>query len=384
MDWMLSFQSRNWIEKELRVGFDNSTVEHPDAPKWKVSGQTFLETVRDMILENGAYKLSSRTNSIDTRNEGYLESSEFVNALRFEKDPSQLSAILALFLSPISKFNPHLSRSVFSAAQRAVYVPGTCPLFFEHKVPNFTLILSILKFFQHHLNHMRRHIRPVTTACHQWRNAGVAGTFAFQPGPHVTKSNFDNDPCKIEGEWSGLYSYLGWADFEALRDGNPAVLRANRSGQLRDYLGGPQHLTIRLKRPGEKQLSRGNNIINIPGEDDVIDITGVGRNGGSFTFNGKLRKVYLPKDVFGLDMHLYWRLTFVKTYANGENSWTRWIYDGIYCPGMRLCSLGSNSQAWEYSDAGEMEQNRHVLVLLDHFGYGQKGLVHHHRKCRPK
>jgi hypothetical protein len=333
MDWMLSFQSRNWAEKQLRVGYDKSICEPPDAPVWKVSGQAFLETLRDMILENGSFKLSSGTDLADTRNEGYLDCSDFVNTLRFERDHTQLTATLALFLSPIAKFNPHLSRSVFSAAQRAVYVPATFPLFFDQKVPNFSLVLAILKFFQHHLNHMRRHIRPVTTACYQWHNAGVAGTFAFQPGPHVTKSNFDNDPRKIEGEWSGLYSYLGWADFEAMRDGNPAVLRANRSGQLRDYLGGPQHVTIRLKKPGERQPLRGNNVINIPGEDDVIDITGEGRNGGSFTFNGKLRRVFLPKDVFGQDMQFYWRLTFVKTYANGENSWTRWIYDGIYCPG---------------------------------------------------
>ena len=231
---------------------------------------------------------------------------------------------------------------------------------------------------------MRRHIRPVTTACHQWHNAGVAGTFAFQPGPHVTKSNFDNDPHKIEGEWSGLYSYLGWADFEALRDGNPAVLRANRSGQLRDYLGGPQHLTIRLKRPGEKQPLRGNNVINIPEEADVIDITGEGRNGGSFTFNGKLRKVYLPKDVFGQDMHLHWRLTFVKTYANGENSWTRWVYDGIYCPGICAYYFSSNREALEYLAAGEMEQNRHVPALLAPFGYGQKELARRRQKCRHK
>jgi hypothetical protein len=243
-------------------------------------------------------------------------------------------AILALFLSPISKFNPHLSRPVFSAAQKAVYVPASSPLFLDNRIPNFTLILSILKFFQHHLNHMRRHIGPVTTTCNKWHNGGVPGTFAFQPGCHVTRHNFDNDPSKIEGEWSGLYSYLGWADFAAFKDGNPAVLRANRSGLLRDYLGGPQHLTFRLKRPGEKSSWKGNNVMNIPEEDGVIDITGEGRNGGSFTFNGKLRRVYLPSEVFGEDMHLYWRLTFVKTYANGENSWTRWIYDGIYCPGI--------------------------------------------------
>ena len=61
VDWMLSFQSRNWVEKELRLGFPESVIEYPDGPIWKVSGQSFLETLRDMILENGARKLSSGT-----------------------------------------------------------------------------------------------------------------------------------------------------------------------------------------------------------------------------------------------------------------------------------------------------------------------------------
>jgi len=59
MDWILSFQSRNWVEKELRFGFHEPIIQHPDAPGWKVSGQTFQETLRDMILENGACKVSS-------------------------------------------------------------------------------------------------------------------------------------------------------------------------------------------------------------------------------------------------------------------------------------------------------------------------------------
>lgn len=173
---------------------------------------------------------------------------------------------------------------------------------------------------------MRNHIAPVTRDALTWHNAGYPGAFAFQPGPPVTRHEFDDDPSKVEGNWIGLYSYLGWADFEALRDGNPVVLEANRAGHLRDYLGGPQRLRIRLPRTKDG---------SIVGRDSPggIVINGDGNNGGSFTFNGRLRKVYLPVDVVGRDMHLYWRLTFVKTYANGENSWTRWIYDGIYCPG---------------------------------------------------
>jgi hypothetical protein len=236
---------------------------------------------------------------------------------------------MTLFLSPMAKFNPHLPRNVFSAAQKEVYVPTTSPLFDRMKTPNFPLILSIVKFFQHHLDHMRQHIGPITRQALSWHN-GVAGSLAFQPGPHVTKSDFLNDPSKIEGEWIGLYSYLGWADFEALRDGNPAVLEANRAGHLRDYLGGPQQLTIRVPKD-EGRLNSPNG-----GSYNVIDITGEGINGGTFTFRGRLKRVYLPASIFGEDMHLYWRITFEKTYANGENSWTRWIYDGIYCPGKML------------------------------------------------
>lgn len=172
---------------------------------------------------------------------------------------------------------------------------------------------------------MRHHIGPRTRQALSWHTAGISGSLAFQPGPHVTRSDFDDNPSKIEGDWIGLYSYLGWADFEALRDGNPAVLEANRAGHLRDYLGGPQQLTIRIPKAEGKDWSRS--------EGSSIDITGEGINGGSFIFKGRLRRVYLPSNVFGVDMHLFWRITFVKTYANGENSWTRWIYDGIYCPG---------------------------------------------------
>jgi hypothetical protein len=157
----------------------------------------------------------------------------------------------------------------------------------------------------------------------------VPGVFAFQPGEHVTKHDFENDPSKIEGEWIGLYSYLGWADFEALRDGNPAVLEENRSGHLRDYLGGPQQLTIRLQKTEDEANSSEN------GRNSMV-VIGEGVNGGAFTFTGRLRRVFLPTEIFGQEMHLYWRITFIKTYANGENSWTRWIYDGVYCPGKSL------------------------------------------------
>ena len=173
---------------------------------------------------------------------------------------------------------------------------------------------------------------PVTQQELRWNTTGDTEVNAFQPCPPVTKHDFNNDPSKIEGDWIGLYSYLGWADFEALRDGNPAVMEANQAGHLRDYLGGPQQLTIRLPKVEDPNQSISNSGGN------SIDINGDGINGGTFIFKGRLRRVYLPSDIYGDDKYLFWRLTFVKTYANGENSWTRWIYDGIYCPGISLLS----------------------------------------------
>lgn len=289
-----------------------------------------------------------RANLADVRNHNYLDSSRLVQSLRFQKENSHLSAAVTIFLSPIAKFDPKLPKAVFSAAQRAVYVPSEYPLFNAQKTPNFLLILSILKFFQHHLDHMREHVGPITQQELRWNTTGDPEASAFQPCPPVTKHDYDNNPSKIEGDWIGLYSYLGWADFEALRDGNPAVLEANRSGHLRDYLGGPQQLTIRLPKPEDlNQL-----IKDSPA--NSIDINGEGINGGSFIFKGRLRKVYLPSDIFGDDKHLFWRLTFVKTYANGENSWTRWIYDGIYCPG--ISSLRNSSLMKRSGNSGPMER----------------------------
>jgi hypothetical protein len=165
-----------------------------------------------------------------------------------------------------------------------------------------------------------------------WHSSGPNSVEAFQPGPRVHRKDFDDDPSLLEGDWIGLYSYLGWPDFEALRDGNPAVLEANRSGQLWDYIGGPQKLTIRVPKEGghysTKEMSDGN---------VSIDISGDGVNGGPFIFQGRLRRVFLPASLFGGDdKSLYWHITFIKTYENGENSWTRWIYDGIFVPGKTI------------------------------------------------
>jgi len=292
----------------------NMLGEYLEMPFLKWCGTWSLKMVKSSIRQV--------TNS-DTKNSQLLKPSALVDGLRAQSRHSQLAAFVALILSPIGKFNPHMERPVFSVAQKAVYVPQRYPLF-QRKTPNFEVLLCILKFFQHHLDHMRLHIGPVTRQALNW-DADEDGNLAFSPSPSVTVRDFTCNPEILAGEWIGLYSYLGWADFEALRDENPAVLEANRRGNLRDYLGGPQQLTIRVPKIEEPELHT-----------DDINISGDGMNGGSFTFRGKLKRVHLPATIAGREMHLYWRITFTKTYANGENSWTRWIYDGIYCPGTRF------------------------------------------------
>jgi hypothetical protein len=336
VDWQRLYQSRNWVEKLLMdhtLSATRAMMEKRDTamPEWKVAGTDILLVVRDMIMENGVSTVGTmRANLITvSRNESLLHPSSLVQSFRTENEYSTFAAVMTLFLSPLAKFNAQLSQPAFSPAQRAVYIPTTNPLFDDRRTPNFQLLLYILKFFQHHLEHIRQHIGFATRQAMSWHSSGPSSLEAFQPGPRVQRKDFDNDPSLLEGDWIGLYSYLGWADFEALRDGNPAVLEANRCGQLRDYIGGPQQLTIRVpKEEGHystKETSDGN---------VSIDITGDGVNGGPFIFRGKLRRVFLPGSLFGGDdKYLYWRITFIKTYANGENSWTRWIYDGIFVPG---------------------------------------------------
>ena len=269
-----------------------------------------------------------------SRNEALLHPSSLVQSLRAEKEHSSFAAVMTLFLSPLAKFNAQLSPPAFSPAQRAVYIPATNPLFDDQQTPNFQLLLYILKFFQHHLEYIRQHIGFATRQAMSWHSSGPSSAEPFQPGPRMQRRDFDDDPSLLEGGWIGLYSYLGWADFEALRDRNPAVLEANRCAQLRDYIGGPQKLTISVHKEGGHYSTKETNDGN-----DSIDITGDGVNGGPFIFQGRLRRVCLPGSLFGgEDRHLYWRITFIKTYANGENSWTRWIYDGIFVPGKKILS----------------------------------------------
>ena len=53
MDWKLLYQSRNWAETMLANGSFDCLDECKIDPPWRVSGQAFAGTIRDMILENG-------------------------------------------------------------------------------------------------------------------------------------------------------------------------------------------------------------------------------------------------------------------------------------------------------------------------------------------
>jgi hypothetical protein len=59
MDWKLIYQTRVWAEKilghghSMMVGGDSDTANDSSRPPWKVSGETFLKVLLDMILENG-------------------------------------------------------------------------------------------------------------------------------------------------------------------------------------------------------------------------------------------------------------------------------------------------------------------------------------------
>ena len=61
MDWKLIYQSRNWVEKVLRMKDPVAELDdiaaycNDDQPAWMVTGQKFLEVIRDMILENGKF-----------------------------------------------------------------------------------------------------------------------------------------------------------------------------------------------------------------------------------------------------------------------------------------------------------------------------------------
>jgi hypothetical protein len=329
MDWKILYQARTWAENVLASGAFDELEDHvedfDERSAWKLSRTEFFEVLLEMMLENGMIFLcGSLIAFIDSRNENLLHPSQLVGRFRVQKECSQLCAMLTLFLSPIALFDPELSRPSFSAAQRAVYVPAVYPLQTSPNTPNFVLLLSILKFFQHHLNYVsRQHGRHIVEPL-RWRH----GDTKFQPGPRVTKHDFMNDPRKLEGTWVGLYCYLGWTDFEAIRDSDPLTLEAHQQHPLRDYIGGPQTLTIRFP---EKNLSDSND-----DSSHSISVTGEGVHGGPFTFNGRVRKVRIPAGLFGREMDLWWQITFVKIYANGENSWTRWIYDGFYCPGKKL------------------------------------------------
>jgi hypothetical protein len=250
-----------------------------------------------------------------------------------------------LLLAPCCQLDPKLDVKQFARVQSVVYESGAYSIF-DNNVPRFSTLLCIVNFFQHHLDHMRMHIGPAIRTALNWRDSILPGPVAFQPCPPVTPKDFTTVGSEVfEGEWIGLYAYLAWSDFESLMNGNPATRRAMQTGNLRDYLGGPQKLSINIPTTDPEELAR-----------DAINIKGNGINGGEFTFLGRLYRVRIPADVVGKEMRPHWRINFTKTYELGENSGTRWIYDGFYFPGkspleMALIqgsgSLDAGKMAWK-------------------------------------
>ena len=170
---------------------------------------------------------------------------------------------------------------------------------------------------------MRNEISPEMKQSLGWHNADVPGEFAFQRTPRVTRHDFDPDANKIEGEWTGLYSTLNSADFEGLRERNPAVLELTRTGHLRDWIE-PIQFHIKILETNQNTSS--------PNANDGITVTGDGVCKAPLTINGKVRPVYLPSKIMGEEKSLNWRISFRTTYVDGTNGLT---FYGVYCPGIR-------------------------------------------------
>jgi len=211
----------------------------------------------------------------------------------------------------------------FSAAQRDVYLSKKFPLFQADRTPDFLVVLSIQNFFRHHLNHMQDNMIPAIREafiCH----AEISRLCVCRSSLQLQTYNFEQQ--WIEGDWTGFYSYLDWIDFQELQDDKPAALQKNRSGLMTDYIGGPQQLTIRIRKSESTGTHKDLN-------EDLI-ITGAGVTGESFSFtDAKLRRIYRPREIVGNDSHLLWDITFTKIYTHAENSASRWNYNGIYYPG---------------------------------------------------
>jgi hypothetical protein len=59
IDWKFIFQSRNWAEKVIKRGDidpileDDRDIDDVTRPRWKLTGDKLLGTIRDMLFENG-------------------------------------------------------------------------------------------------------------------------------------------------------------------------------------------------------------------------------------------------------------------------------------------------------------------------------------------
>jgi hypothetical protein len=193
----------------------------------------------------------------------------------------------------VSYYDSHLRQQDVPAAQKEAYLATSYPLFNDQRTPNFSAILSILKYFEHR-------------------------GYVFQPTPPViSKHDFEESKNRIEGKWVGLFTYLPTAEIVGWLNGDPDVVKANYYNYLQDY---PVEFKIQISK--SKCPATSDNINN------GLLITGEGVNSGS------CREIYLPERIAGRDMNLSWRITFVKTLPVGMDDWD-WpmIFDGIYCPG---------------------------------------------------
>ena len=160
-----------------------------------------------------------------------------------------------------------------------------------------------------------------------WGKAELLGDFAFQPRGLITKHDFEGNQKWIEGDWIGFIGGLEYDDIERLRGANPQP-------GIQDIIIGPQLLNIWVVEVESSSANpNSNQRISICGKGYGIESDTV--NHRHFTVNGELRRVYLHHDIDMKEKQLFWRLIFVQTYVDGDDSGIMWNYDGMYCPGMR-------------------------------------------------
>ena len=126
----------------------------------------------------------------DTRNQRHPEAPKLVSVLRMKRQDSQLTGLLTILLSPISRFHLNLSSVKLSAIRKAIYVTKTSPLFVNDSIPNFLVFLKILNFVQYNLTCKRHCIGTAALDVLGWDKVDLQGDFTFQPYAVITKDDF--------------------------------------------------------------------------------------------------------------------------------------------------------------------------------------------------